>query len=938
MRAVAMVVLIVSGGGAFAQGPRAVTAPLSGVVRDVSGAVMQSVDVRVFDASDPVSETVTDARGAFRVDLPPGDYRIEVVAPAFEAYAADIALRLGAEPIEVVLELAPVGENLVVNATVEQLIADTSMSLLSTTLSGDELLGLPSTEEELAVYLMLLAGADTTGDLEEDILSNFTIDGFDDGRLPRLDQIQQIIIDPNSLSADGGGARIEIITRPGSDRWRRSIGFDFADEALNALTPGESRKEPRQTRDADVSVQGPLIPDFLEIDIEASTRVDERAGNSLRAVTPTESIFRGVVLPEREEQFAIEGDINLADGHTLHVQYEYERSRSENSGVGGFTLPERGADEGGSTWSIDVRHRTFGENHTNDFQFRVRRRHDRSVPINEGYAVDVAGSFNGGGGTERNIDRNTRYQAENRLRWERGEWRFQWGVETAYAKNSELFENNFNGTYEFASLHDYCLATGFDGTNCAETRRIVADARTDGDTPAYLDGRGREVAITGTPTTFTQASGNGLIRIDTVAFDTFFQIDRGFGERASLRMGLSYGATNHSVDFLRVNPTLNFQYRPFADTLISIGTQIDFRDFQDYERLMRYDGRSHLFERSVSAPSFPEPFAGEFTEVDADDASLWLLDPAYQSPYTARPQLSVNQDVPGGVRLALSFSWNLGVHQQRTRNVNAPYPGTPLPDELLALPRDERQDIVDRMRPFYPVVGNMYQIESTGRSIGRDLRFRIQPRRDLILSGLRVSGEIQYRYRSADDDNDFNNPYVRLWGPGRRQHQVQSRFRIRLPEDAAFGNAILRSLARATYAGTNFNFDFQANTGNLYSLRTGADLNGDQSTRDRPPGVARNTEVGPGRWNVDMTFTKEFYVGTAAGIEGEERASGERRGRRGRGPREGETRVRFQARVSNLLNHSQPRSYNGVLTSPLFGQPTGFSGGRTIRLSMNVDF
>ena len=242
------------------------------------------------------------------------------------------------------------------------------------------------------------------------------------------------------------------------------------------------------------------------------------------------------------------------------------------------------------------------------------------------------------------------------------------------------------------------------------------------------------------------------------------------------------------------------------------------------------------------------------------------------------------------------------------------------------------------MRPFYPVVGNMYQIESTGRSIGRDLRFRIQPRRDLILSGLRVSGEIQYRYRSADDDNDFNNPYVRLWGPGRRQHQVQSRFRIRLPEDAAFGNAILRSLARATYAGTNFNFDFQANTGNLYSLRTGADLNGDQSTRDRPPGVARNTEVGPGRWNVDMTFTKEFYVGTAAGIEGEERASGERRGRRGRGPREGETRVRFQARVSNLLNHSQPRSYNGVLTSPLFGQPTGFSGGRTIRLSMNVDF
>ena len=403
-------------------------------------------------------------------------------------------------------------------------------------------------------------------------------------------------------------------------------------------------------------------------------------------------------------------------------------------------------------------------------------------------------------------------------------------------------------------------------------------------------------------------------------------------------MGLSYDATNHSVDFLRVNPTLNFQYRPFADTLVSIGTELDFRDFQEYERLLRYDGRSRLFERSVSSPPFPDPYTDDFIDVDENNTSLWLLDPRYQSPYSARPQIGVNQDVPGGVRLAFSFSWNVGVHQQRTRNINAPYPGTPLPDDVRSLPRDERQAVIDRMRPFYPLVGNMYQIESTGRSVGRDLRFRIQPRRDLNVRGLRVSGEIEYRYRTGSDDNDFNNPYVRSWGPSRRQHQVQSRFRIRLPEDAGFANPLLRTLARATYAGTNFNFNFQANTGNLYSLRTGADLNGDQASRDRPPGVARNTEVGPGRWNLDMTFTKEFYVGTPTALEVEEPDPERRRDRRGRGPRAGEARVRFQARVSNLLNHSQPRSYNGVLTSPLFGQPTGFTGGRTIRLSMLVDF
>ena len=79
------------------------------------------------------------------------------------------------------------------------------MSLTSQRLSGDELLNLPDNEEDLAMYLLLLAGADTTGDLEEDVLRSFIIDGFDNGRLPSLDQIAQIIVDPNSLSADGGG-------------------------------------------------------------------------------------------------------------------------------------------------------------------------------------------------------------------------------------------------------------------------------------------------------------------------------------------------------------------------------------------------------------------------------------------------------------------------------------------------------------------------------------------------------------------------------------------------------------------------------------------------------------------------------------------------------------------------------------------------------------
>ena len=63
-----------------------------------------------------------------------------------------------------------------------------------------------------------------------------------------------------------------------------------------------------------------------------------------------------------------------------------------------------------------------------------------------------------------------------------------------------------------------------------------------------------------------------------------------------------------------------------------------------------------------------------------------------------------------------------------------------------------------------------------------------------------------------------------------------------------------------------------------------------------------------------------------------------REGRRGGGGGFDGRRIRFQARVQNLFNHAQPRAYGNVLTSPLFGQPTGYTGGRTITLSLSVAF
>ena len=911
-----------------ALGPREPEVRISGTVSDETGGVMWAATVRVFadGSAEPLRRISTDRNGRFSVEVPAGSYRLRVAAPAFRTVERLVDAVPGLEPLAVTLTLEALEESVDVVDTAGEFAVDALSSLTATTLSGDELLGLPADEEDLALYLLLLAGADSTGDLDDDV-SGFIIDGFDEGRLPRPEEIARIVIDPTPLRADGDGEgpRIEIITRPGTGRWQRSASFDFSDEALDATTPGERTKPARQTRNVNLDLRGPVLPGRVDLDVEASTDRQQRAADSLRAITPAGNVFDGVVRPRREHELELDADIEVASNRSMGVRFDYETRRTENSGVGGFTLAERGTRDARRDWSFQVSERRLGDAFVNDLRVRMRRRGSSATPVSEGIAIDVADAFNQGGGTRRNLDEDTRIQVEDRLRWQREDWSFQAGFEGYYARNYSLSEDNYNGTFDFASLHDYCGATGFAGVNCEPTRRLVEEALGRGGVPTYLNGRGDTVEITGLPTTFTLTSGNGELDIAELGIESYVQADREFGERASLRLGLRYEATNYSVDYLRFDPTVNLQYRLFDDTIVSVGSRVRFRDFRDHVRLIRNDGSTYQKQLSVSSPSFPDPFQGGRAVIDERRTSLYRLDPDYRSPYSVDPQVNVTQQLPGELRLSVSYRLSYGRRQQRIRNVNAPFPGTPLPPEILMLPRDVRREAVDRMRPFYPNVGNIHQIESTGRSVGRRLRVRLARRRSLQVGGIGLSGSLNYSYRSGEDDDDFNNPYLPAWGLARRQHWVQSQLRVRLPRDAGLRHPFLQALARATYEGTALNFNLRANSGRPYSIRSGRDLNGDQSTRDRPPGVARNTETGPARINLDMTFTKEFRPRTTdlaqtGGGRGAERV------------------VRFQARFYNVLNITNVRGYSGMLSSPLFGEPTGFLRGRTVRLSMHVDF
>lgn len=99
----------------------------------------------------------------------------------------------------------------------------------ATVLKGKDLEALPDDPDELAAALQALAGA-AAGPNGGQIY----IDGFMGGQLPSKESIREIRINSNPFSAEydrPGFGRIEILTRPGSDRFRGSSNGSFNDES-----------------------------------------------------------------------------------------------------------------------------------------------------------------------------------------------------------------------------------------------------------------------------------------------------------------------------------------------------------------------------------------------------------------------------------------------------------------------------------------------------------------------------------------------------------------------------------------------------------------------------------------------------------------------------------------------------------------------------------
>src|SRR5215203_961551 len=231
---------------------------LRGLITDELGAAIVGASVTLTDPSGAQKKTVTNGEGVYNfVGLAPGKYTLQAVATGFAP----------TENKEVDITGARQSADLTLRVTIEEkvTIAETPVSTEATNnanqtvIAGKDLDALPDDPDELAAALQALAGP-SVGPNGGQIF----IDGFTGGNLPSKDSIREIRINQNPFAAenDQPSARIDILTRPGTDKFRGGTSINFTDESLNSRNPfaiTSSKRTPFQIRQYDMNLSGPLV-------------------------------------------------------------------------------------------------------------------------------------------------------------------------------------------------------------------------------------------------------------------------------------------------------------------------------------------------------------------------------------------------------------------------------------------------------------------------------------------------------------------------------------------------------------------------------------------------------------------------------------------------------------------------------------------------------
>ena len=830
-------------------------AVIEGQVFDPSGALIPGAAVRLSGAGT-ARQTTTSGEGGYRFEgLAGGTYRIRVEAAGFNiAELRNVAVTAG-QTLKLTHQLSIVTETQTV--TVSDFVGvsvDPESTASAIVLRGKDLDVLSDNPDDLEADLLALAGPGAGPNGGE-----IFVDGFSGGKLPPKSSIREVRVNQNPFSAEYdrmGFGRIEVFTKPGTDKLRGSGFFNFGDESLNSRNPFAANRAPYQQRFFGFNIGGPLTKRaswFLDTDHRA---IDENAVVNATllddGLNPT-PFAQAYVTPQRRFSVNPRVDYQLTPAQTLVARYQFSRMESDGRGIGDFTLPSQGTEGLNRNHTAQVTHTAvLGAAAINESRFQFDRGRMLSLGDNSAYSLNVLDSFNAGG-SQTGVTGNTttRYEYQNLTSLTRGAHMIKFGGRVRYGSIADTTDQNFNGTFTFA---------GLPGLTSLERYRRTLLGLAQGLTAAEIR------ALGGGASQFTLTAGTPLAEVAQTDVGVF--VDNSWRVRPNLT--LSYGLraeTQNNIDTrLNLAPRLAIAWGlpnrgGATKTVVRAGAGVFYDRVSDMLALQirRFDGVSQQ-QYIVQNPDFyPNiPSVAELAGARVDP-TMRRYDAGLRAPAMAQGVLGIDHTLPRNTTVSVNLIYSRGTHQLRLRNVNAP-------DAAGVRPLGE--------------VGNVFQYDSSGFFRQWQLMTNYRTR---LTSKIMLFGFYVYGRANSDTDGAGSFPV--------NQYDVAgeySRAAFDIRHRVTVGGNI------TTKWGLNWNPFVMAMTGRPFNIITGRDANGDTVFNDRPsfatdlsspavrltpygafnliplPGetiIPRNFGEGPGQLNVNLRVSRTWGFGSRRSVE-----------------------------------------------------------------------
>lgn len=943
-------------------------ATVHGLVADPESAVIPGATVTFTPASGKALITQSQGDGSYSLrGVPAGTYSVTVTMQGFASFVKmGVKIAAGqALTLDVKMEIEEQKQEVNVTAQSAQVSVDADSNASSTVIKDKDLDALSDDPDELSSELTALAGpaAGPNG-------GQIYVDGFTGGQLPPKSSIREIRINQNPFSAQYdrlGYGRVEVFTKPGTDKFHGQFNLQGITSALNTgnpllnafNSPGQAlqTQPPYHTIFVLGNITGPLTK-VSSFTLSGSHRAiqDNNLVNAtvLSPITVLGSTFTcppgqlscnyATANPAPQSRTDINPRVDLALGekNTLVTRFQYEQNDQNNVGVGSLNLPDTGYYSSTSETTIQISDtQILSPRVINETRFEFQRERASQTPLSTTPTIEVQGNFTSGGSNNgENSDHQSHFEVQNYT-------------------SIQLTKNFIRLGGRLRSTSDINSTTA--GENGSFTYDCLLNALCNDSNASYQN---NIVSQFGVVQVLKPASAT-LVDLGLYAED-----DWKARQNLSISYGFRYETQNHLADHHDFAPRVSARYGLGAKnnpkTVLSAGFGIFYDRFllANVLNTVESDG-THQIQTQIVNPSLlctPQSFAANPNVctggVPPTGNKTYTASPNLRSPYTLQFAAGVDQQLFRGVTVSANYLYAVGDHQFYSENLNSPVNGVyPFPPS-----GDARPEILDQ-----------YQSGGVFRQRQLFINPKIQPSRALSLFGYYV-----LNFAKADTGGPTSFPSIPYHiGADYGRATFDTRYRVFVGGSLTMRYGITVSPILILSAGTPYN------------VTLGRDLNNDSIYNDRPAfgpsnGIAPGTPgsntiagcgsfvtpaagqapipinlcTGPALFTANLRVTKTFGFGplTAAaaqnggsrgnnsggpggpggpgGLGGGRGGPGGGRGGPGGGPGGGfggantghRYNLAFGVQAFNLFNNVDLSTPNGTLTSQQFGQSTQLAG------------